>query len=191
MKASELYAKQLAEIVRVTAPSLKAIQKATKKGALVGPDAWYQASYDIFMPRTNFDPASAAEFLRRVAYAYSWAPTIARADPRKNFVNVKGRIEYLRNVERRTPYQPDAVRLVRKLAISSVQRALHISDDKGAVVIVSKVLHFWDFELAPMIDANIARAWKTMRHQIRRCEGGLSYRELDQRLFNYAKFATS
>ena len=43
-----------------------------------------------------------------------------------------------------------------------VQGALSIADTAESVVIVSKVLHFWDAELAPMIDANVAVGWERL-----------------------------
>jgi hypothetical protein len=43
-----------------------------------------------------------------------------------------------------------------------VQRVLSIADTAESVVIVSKVLHFWDAAVAPMIDANVAVGWQRL-----------------------------
>jgi hypothetical protein len=97
-----------------------------------------------------------------------------------------------------------------------------MSEDRG-VVIASKILHFWHAELAPMIDVNVAKAWKDLTpaslwadvlsasgdsevlsisesptieeylsywefaYRLRQFPGGPTYRNLDQRLFFFAR----
>jgi hypothetical protein len=151
----------LAKLKRISALTHTSHALAAADKALKGPDVWYRASYDFFMSRQNRDPASTTEFLKRVAYAYSWVPTIARADPRTHFVKVQIAVEQVRDAESRIPYSIERVRKARSNLLKTVQRALMIDDDNGATVVASKVMHFWDRKLAPMIDTNIAQAWKT------------------------------
>jgi hypothetical protein len=64
-------------------------------------------------------------------------------------------IAAIMTAERATHNNEAAVRAARLQALRVVQGALSIADVAESVVIVSKVLHFWDADLAPMIDANV------------------------------------
>jgi hypothetical protein len=140
------------------APTVGAADRASK-----GQDEWYRASYAVFMPQKSGDPASPAELLKRVACAYSWVPTIARADPRTHFHEMQLAVAKVRDVERRTPYSAARVRKARKHLVRTFQRALMIDDNSDSTVIASKVMHFWHPDLAPMIDTNVAKAWKSLK----------------------------
>jgi|GEM_PF-2896727 len=133
-----------------------------------GTDAWYQASYLVFR---DADPNDADEFLKVVAYAYSWVATIGTTDPRIHFNKVKKAVDSMRDAESKSDYccetpSDTAVRFVceaRKRAVDAVQAALGINPkNNNSIVIVSKVLHFWNSEIAPMIDKNVANAWQRL-----------------------------
>jgi hypothetical protein len=142
---------------------LKSAAAAT--GALTDTDAWYQASYPVFTATHVANPKTRDGFLTIVAYAYSWVATIPTTDPRSHFERVRDAIQAIREAKCGSTYDAVGVRALRSAAVTSVQRALGIDSTAGSVVIASKVLHFWNSELAPMVDANVANGWRKL-HQI-------------------------
>jgi hypothetical protein len=146
----------------VAEPLVRQIHASGKTNDLAGTDAWYQGSYSVFTASPPTEPASAEEFLRIVACAYSWVATIPDADPRPHFDSVRAAIEHVTEVEANSSNDIQKVRNARASAIQKVKDALGIASVEGSVVITSKVLHFWRPSLAPMIDVNVATAWKEL-----------------------------
>ena len=95
---------------------LTATNRDIKKRKLQGTDLWYRASYNVFASPEHKDPSSATEFLHRVAYAYSWVATIAKADPIPHFVRVKSAVRKVRRAESQIPYSLFSVRTARENA---------------------------------------------------------------------------
>lgn len=178
---------------------------ARSRRARTGSDAWYETSYDAFkdLPR----PDRLGDFVQRIAFAYSWLATIPEGAPSvRQFKAVQQAVQRVYEVtgcETRAAMKArwDA----RARLILATQRAMAIRTTT-AIVAVSKVLHFWDAELAPMLDVNAIAAltqlpsigevqaeisrperddylWYWELAFLLRQRRGVSYRKLDTSLF--------
>jgi len=142
-------------------PVVQSIKDEARKGIKATKDAWYQASYDAFLPKEHRAPETPEQFLRIVAYAYAWVPTIGTLSPAFSFPTISHAIREIAIRERQVPYNPRDVQTARRDTVQAIQAALG-TKSPASVVVASKILHFWDRSLAPMIDRNIAKAWKRL-----------------------------
>jgi hypothetical protein len=184
--------KIVARLIKEAMPRLKQVKSAFESNILDGTDAWYQASYDVFVggKARDYD-----QFVRAVAYAYSWVATIPKAAPRDSQVRaIKKAAEIaMRDTESRADL------------LQETRAALRING-KNSYVVVSKVLHFWDPTLAPMIDSWVYKAleelnirrpayieyWRFADRAIRLAReskkiSNLDYRLLDELLFQFGR----
>jgi hypothetical protein len=143
-------------------PLKAAVHAAAADPTKPSKDAWYQASYDTFMSTPRGVPPTPDDLAHVMASAYSWVATIPNSNPKPHFTRFLNAINAVFMVERTTPYIVAANREARLQALRAVQRVLSIADTAESVVIVSKVLHFWDAAVAPMIDANVAVGWQRL-----------------------------
>jgi hypothetical protein len=135
---------------------------AAENAARANTDAWYDASYPVFTAKTTSGRITRNVFLGIVAHAYSWVASIPKTDPRPYLVRVQRSVKAVLKAEQLSLYTSDTVRNARSKAIHSVRSALGIHNTAGSVVIASKVLHFFNPDLAPMVDVNVAMAWKKL-----------------------------
>lgn len=152
----------IAQLKREAGPLKAAVHAVAADPTQRSKDAWYQASYDTFVRTTRGVPPTPDDFVRVVAFAYSWVATIPNSNPKQRFTDFLAAIAAITTAEYATPYDVAAVRAARLQALRVVQGALSIADAAESVVIVSKVLHFWDADIAPMIDANVAVGWERL-----------------------------
>jgi hypothetical protein len=140
-------------------PVVKKMKAKARQNTLSGVDAWYQASYDVF---TGGPRKTLADYIIVIGHAYSWLP---RNNPvacptKAEFREFREAIETMRKHGAR----PGAGRKRndhRKILIEKTRAALKINSP-NSIVTVSKVLHFWNPSLAPMIDANVVDALRVI-----------------------------
>jgi len=181
-------------------PRVAELHRKAKAGELTGTDAWYQASYGVF---TVQKPRDFQDFIRVIAYAYSWLPTNkpAACPTMQQFEAFVGAVRKVKPSRANEPGRRGRQELVEKTRI-----AIGVAD-RSRFITVSKVLHFWDPTLAPMFDVWVGRALKKLgvdtpksyvaywlfadcvikRGRKRELLKGLNYRLLDELLFQLGK----
>jgi hypothetical protein len=138
---------------------VRRVQSNASNQSLRGPDAWYQNSYPAFV--AHAPPETLDDLLRIIAFAYSWLATIPEARPNQAHLKaIKKAIEALRRLSDGEKHKTER-RAARDALITAVQAAVGIRTE-DSIVAVSKVLHFWDPGLAPMIDRNVVIGWRTL-----------------------------
>ncbi|WP_052323803.1 hypothetical protein [Flavihumibacter sp. ZG627] len=122
---------------------LKVTDDNTTVHELIDGPNWYQLTYDLFRssPLDSFE-----DFLRIIAYTYSWMPTIPTV--KVNYILDKEELlERLRSLRKGDFYLlPDLL----KQLIPVINNSL---------VGVSKVLHFIASDHVPIIDRNVLSGW--------------------------------
>lgn len=191
--------------------------KSRKPGKERPTDRWYKRSYRFLVQNR---PVSAEVLVHTMAAAGSWVHLIPTACPGKDKKAIRRLSECLRILASGAAGRSMAG--LRQDVLRAAQEAYGLKRDSEAVVVLSKALHFLRPRLVPMIDTNIARAWKSLTRKkrfkwlvarfktrslisakrptqgdflnywdIAHCltDGGrrLSYRELDEYLFSYAR----
>ena len=143
-----------------------------RRGELENEDAWYQASYLALIAHGN--PRSLKGFIRVIAHAYSWLPTNkAKAFPTEHsFKELRTAVRNFGSVKTVTS---------RRTIIRAAQNAICVSE--FAVITISKVLHFWDPQMAPMYDINVKRALKSMPQT-----WTIDWFDIDQGIANYIHY---
>ena len=130
---------------------------------LEGRDVWYAKSYRAF--RAAGEPKNLDDFIRLIAFAYSWLPTIPVANPTDGgFRRIERAVAKVRRLTRaasRGATDVQAIREARRELIEAVQKSLGLHSGH-TIVAVSKVLHFWNRALSPLFDINVVRAWNTL-----------------------------
>ena len=144
---------------------------AALRDAAGSKNAWYETSYPIFTALGP--PTCRGDFVKRIAFAYSWLATIPKAEPADgHFKAVKDAVGGVLKEDSLSDGLEDPDDLmqrrwkVRKELTEIVQEALHMKTGHS-VVAVSKVLHFWQPELAPMIDGNVSEGLKALPAHLR------------------------
>ena len=142
----------------------KRAKQQKKPGRLTGVDAWYQASYDVF--KASGRPRNRADFIRIIAYAYSWLPrnNPAACPTDEEFRELANAVQAATDAYT-TGASASELKAARKKLIGRAQTAVGV-EGPDSIVTVSKVLHFWDPKLAPMIDRHVARALNHLPGQL-------------------------
>lgn len=180
-------------------PHVAKIHRQAKRGRLKGTDAWYMASYEVL---TATRPSNREDFIRVVAFAYSWLPrSTPVAQPTEK--QVGNYFELLRKATSVGPRQNK--RAIRERLLRATRQAIGVTG-AGANVTASKVLHFSDPSIAPMFDRWVVEAlrklnikkpeyieyWSFVDRLIERPTahaklGVLNYRRVDELLFQMGK----
>ena len=107
-------------------------------------DAWYSKTYQIFKGQkiSNED-----DFIRLVAFAYSWMPTIPGW---RCGLNWKACEKALTKLESR---ESEALKEILQLIVPSIN---------NSIVGASKVLHFAFPDQVPIIDSNVVIGWRAL-----------------------------
>jgi hypothetical protein len=184
-------------------PRVETIHRQAKRGRLKGTDAWYMASYGVL---TATRPSNREDFIRVVAFAYSWLPrSTPVAQPTEK--QVRSYFELLRKATSAGPRKNK--RAIRERLLRATRLAIGVTG-AGASVTASKVLHFSDPSVAPMFDRWVVEAlrqlnikkpeyieyWSFVDRLIGRAAahpklGVLNYRRVDELLFQMGKSARS
>lgn len=105
---------------------------------------WYSRSESIF---ASPQAITKKNFVRLIAYAYSWMPTVPKWD-----------------VELDWSLCGPALRELKKRGINALEETTKaiIPWTNNSIVGASKVLHFFYPEVASIIDSNVVRAWRAL-----------------------------
>ena len=143
-------------------PWVEKVHEEAQTNALSGTDAWYQASYNVFA--SNPRPTSPTDFVKTVAFALSWVASIPEGNPSVAFKAISEAADKVRAAEQNVGNEASVRQDARRRAVQAVQTGLSLQR-KDSVVIASKVLHFLDPDLAPMIDINVSLGWKKLEKE--------------------------
>jgi hypothetical protein len=119
-------------------------------------DRWYERSYPYLVQDTRITKAS---LVRAMAAAGSWVNVIPTASPGEDSRAIAALAQSLKNLERASPRNRDRAR---KAVVEAARNAFGLEGDSERIVVLSKALHFLRPKLVPMIDTNVARAWKSL-----------------------------
>ena len=107
-------------------------------------DTWYQKSEPIFRSQ---EISSEVDFIKLVAFAYSWMPTIPEWHYELNWRKCEKSLGKLKEGEE------GALKEVLELIVPSIN---------NSIVGASKVLHFAYPDAAPIIDSNVVSGWRAL-----------------------------
>jgi hypothetical protein len=194
----------LGRLQKEAKPRVDTIHKKAAAGKLTGTDAWYQASYAVFSKRNN---RSLDDFVCVTAFAYSWVSKIPTCGTtRKQFA------EFSKAVKQVEAAKSKQERSAAQATLFKVTQSATGMRNKDSMVVVSKVLHFWDPTLAPMVDKwsrnalrrlgvvatrSYTEYWEFLDRLISRLADSrtgsrhLDYRKLDEYLFQLGKSTSS
>jgi hypothetical protein len=181
-------------------PRVEKLHRKARAGKLTGTDAWYQASYAVFSKHQNRD---LEDFIRVTAFAYSWVSKIPTCG-----TSARQFAEFVKAVQREAVAKAGSDQSKARRELFKVTQASTGMRNENSMVVVSKVLHFWDPARAPMIDTWSRKAlrrlglvatrsypeyWDFLDRIIKRSGqkrtglGPLDYRKVDEYLFQLGK----
>ena len=117
----------------------KKLRKLASGGKM---DGWYLRSEEIFK---GDPPETEEEFIKYVAFAYSWMPTIPRYNKIRNWEQRKLDIQDLCAGDEG----------IREKLVSHLARSVN-----NSIVGASKILYFICPDTVPIIDSNVVLAWR-------------------------------
>jgi hypothetical protein len=109
-------------------------------------DTWYSKTKKIFEGQKIEDED---DFVKLVAFAYSWMPTIPEWRKELDWEKCKKALEIL-NIKKG---EPDSLRELLQLIVPTIN---------NSIVGASKVLHFYCPEYVPIIDSNVVISWRVL-----------------------------
>jgi len=107
-------------------------------------DPWYRKSEPILRSQVI---SSEEDFIKLVAFAYSWMPTIPEWHCELNWPECKKALAKLENGDE------GALKQILELTVPSIN---------NSIVGASKVLHFAYPQRAPIIDSNVVIGWRAL-----------------------------
>src|ERR1700677_3193022 len=92
----------IAQLKREAGPLKAAVHAVAADPTQRSKDAWYQASYDTFVRRPRGVPPTPDDFVRVVAFTYSWVVTIPNSNPMHRFTDFLAAIAAIMTAGRAT-----------------------------------------------------------------------------------------
>jgi hypothetical protein len=125
---------------------LDATKKRSKKDKITEAKAkWYKHTYELFV---NHPLNSMDDFWLKVAFAYSWMPTIPNIDIQKSKLNDD--LEFWKTLM----YLKNGMEINRRKLLEKL-----VPNINNSIVGTSKVLHFIAPDYVPILDSKVLTNW--------------------------------